>query len=429
MSVLLFFKETLKYFLRSRLFVSKYVKEVERLYEMSPEELEARNEKRFLEIFRLAYTKSPFYSKLYKEHGIRMDDIQTLHDINKLPIVTKDMFREHPEELLTCPKWKLIKNHTSGTTGMPLQVYMKWSMMWMWQAYLNYYRNKCGFVYGKDAIVSMRGHLNRKTIQLYVPLSKTLFLSSYALSSDNIELYVERIKEVCPKAMEGYPSTIVSFCNLVQEKNLGVRIPIIFTSSETLQQSQRDFIESTLNGKIFDHYGNTERTIELSENIDHNGYFEVPGYSINEYHGERGVVTTSLLNDAFPLIRYQVDDVIEIRQDTTSHYISSIRGRSMIYVTGKDGTQFNAAALTYVAKAVPDIIMMQIVQKNIGELDIKIIPQDCFTERSLKEGEKNVLERIGKDNMEIKFSVVTEKDLIRTKSRKVPFVVNRCQDK
>lgn len=426
---LLYFKETLKYFLRSRLFISKYVKEVELLYGMSPEEIRARNEKRFLEIFRLAYTKSPFYSRLYKEHGIRLDDIQSLQDINKLPVVTKDMFREHPEELLTCAKWKLIKSHTSGTTGTPLDVYMTWPMMWMWQAYLNYYRNRCGFVYGKDAIVSIRGHLNRKTIQQYVPLSKTLFLSSYALSSGNIELYVNRIKEVCPKAMEGYPSSIVSFCNLVQEKNLDVRIPIIFTSSETLQQSQRDFIESTLKGKVFDHYGNTERTIELSENVDHGGYFEVPGYSINEYNGEKGVVTTSLLNDAFPLIRYQVDDVIEMQQDTTSHNISSIRGRSMIYVTGKDGTQFNAAALTYVAKAVPDIIMMQIVQREIGKLDINIIPQDCFTEKSLKEGKKKVLERIGENNMEIKFCVVSEKDLIRTRSGKVPFVVNRCQDK
>ena len=101
----------------------------------------------------------------------------------------------------------------------------------------------------------------------------------------------------------------------------------------------------------------------------------------------------------------------------------------MIYVTGKDGTQFNAAALTYVAKVVPDIIMMQIVQREIGKLDINIIPQDSFTEKSLKEGKKNVLERIGENNMEIKFCVVSEKDLIRTRSGKVPFVVNKCQSK
>ena len=60
---------------------------------------------------------------------------------------------------------------------------------------------------------------------------------------------------------------------------------------------------------------------------------------------------------------------------------------------------------------------------------VNIIPQDSFTEKSLKEGKKNVLERIGENNMEIKFCVVSEKDLIRTKSSKVPFVVNKCQSK
>ena len=65
--------ETIKYALRSYPIIRPYIKEVDRLYTMNAEELKQRNEKRFLEIFRRAYDKSPFYHKLYTEEGIRKD--------------------------------------------------------------------------------------------------------------------------------------------------------------------------------------------------------------------------------------------------------------------------------------------------------------------------------------------------------------------
>ena len=93
--------ETAKYVLRSYPVIYPYIKEVEKLYAMSPEELNQRNEKRFLEIFHRAYDKSPFYRKLYTEAGIRKEDITSLTDIKKLPVVTKDMVKQHANEMLT----------------------------------------------------------------------------------------------------------------------------------------------------------------------------------------------------------------------------------------------------------------------------------------------------------------------------------------
>lgn len=419
--------ESLKYILRSNLFISKYYREIKSLYEMSPNDLRDRNEKLFLKLFRLAYTKSPFYNQLYQNAGIQLEDIQNLEDIRKLPIITKDMILDHTEELLTTNKWKMIKSHTSGTTGTPLQVFIPYSTMWKWQAYLNYYRKGCGFDYGKDRIVSLRGHLDRKTSYLYIPLSKTLYLSSYNLNDNTISDYIKRINEICPKAIEGYPSTLVSLCSLIQKNHLKCHIPIIFTSSETLVTSQRSFIEYILGGRIFDHYGNTERTIELSEKYNHDGYYEVPGYSINEFHNDY-VITTSLINEGFPLIRYKVEDLINIKKvDKDKTIISSIDGRTMTYVTGKDGTQFNAAALTYVAKAVPDIITMQIIQNKIGELTINIIPTDKYTEESRQIGLNNIYNRIGKSNMDIIINTIEEKDLIYTKKKKLSFVINNAK--
>ena len=52
--------ESCKYMLRSYPIIRPYIKEVNALFSMSPEELRKRNERRFLEIFQRAYDKSPF---------------------------------------------------------------------------------------------------------------------------------------------------------------------------------------------------------------------------------------------------------------------------------------------------------------------------------------------------------------------------------
>ena len=56
--------------------------------------------------------------------------------------------------------------------------------------------------------------------------------------------------------------------------------------------------------------------IAIGEDINHNGYFEMPGYSYNEYK-ENCVITTSFINKNFPLIRYQVNDKIALKKDYT----------------------------------------------------------------------------------------------------------------
>ena len=154
-----YIEESLKYLLRTRLFIHKYVDEINVMYDMTSEELKARNERRFLEIFRKAYSKSKYYRGLCLAEGIKsIEEIRYLKDIVKLPILTKDILKAHGEELLTRPKWGLIKSHTSGTTGTPLTVFQDWASVWREQAYFVCYRKRCGYNYG-EPMVSLRGNL------------------------------------------------------------------------------------------------------------------------------------------------------------------------------------------------------------------------------------------------------------------------------
>lgn len=423
-----YIKESLKYLLRTSFFINKYVKEIDALYEMTPMELKKRNEKRFLEIFNKAFTSSAYYRNLCKSVGVTsIDDIKHIEDIVKLPILTKDMLKEHGKELLTRNEHGLIKNHTSGTTGTPLTVWQDWASVWREQAYFVCYRKRCGYNYG-EPMVSLRGNLGRKDISLKVHVSNTLFLSSYNINENTAKTYHRLIEKHHPKAIEGYPSSLYNLALVLRDKGLKCHIPVAFTSSETLHDYQRNLIEKTFHTQIYDHYGTTERTIRLEESFDHDGYFEDPGYGIEEYH-DNYVITTSLINDTFPLIRYKTNDRVVLKPNTILTHASEpmvkrVEGRSASFIIGKDGTKYSDAALTFIFKEVHGVRLAQIVQNEVGKIFLNIVPESNFTEKDKDEILKYIDQKIGKENIDVDFRLIDESQMQYTKRNKLALVIS-----
>lgn len=419
----------MKYALRCYPIISRYIKEIERYYEMPIEELQRRNEERFLKIFRKAYMKSSFYYHLYTEAGINIEDICTLDDIKKLPVITKDMIKQHALEMLTVPKWKVFPNHTSGTTGSPLMVYESWESIWREQAYFYCYRKRCGFTYG-ECLASLRGNLGKKDTVMYVHLSHTLYLSSYNLNPVTSLIYFEALQKYKPKAIEGYPSALYILASYFEDNNLSYKIPVCFTSSENLMDWQRMKIEKVFQTKVFDHYGTTERSIRLSESLDHDGYFEDPGYSINEYT-EDGEITTSLINSAFPLIRYKTFDIIELREQcrNQNNFIKSISGRTITTIRGKDGSVYNNAALTFILKEGKGIKFAQFIQQKDKHVDLNIVLAEGVLTEKIKVSLFDLIdEKIGLSNIDIEIHQISESELIYTSRNKFSYIISRIED-
>lgn len=415
--------ETIKYFLRCPLIIRSYIKQVERLYSMSPEELQARNEKRFLEIFRRAYDKSPFYHKLYTEAGIKKEDITCLDDIKKLPVVTKDMVKKHANEMLTVPRWMVIKANTSGTTGTPLRVYEDFPSIWRKQAYLFCSRKRDGFRYGQP-FVSLRGNLDKSTTHLKVHISNTLYLSSYNINKNTVDIYYKLITKHKPIAIEGYPSSLYSLALLMKDENLKLNIPVAYTSSETLIDYQRKLIEEWFGTEIYDLYGMTESTICLIEAHNHTGYYEAPGFSINEFLDD-GEICTSLINEAFPLIRYRSNDVIELMEtseDDPQIVVKRIEGRKEDYVCCKDGSRI--MRLGFLFKGVKHVKMSQLIQRKDGLLEVCIVPDSGFVEADKDQIKHNLIERVGTGNIDYCIKLITENEIRYTRNNKYKFLIS-----
>jgi phenylacetate-CoA ligase len=335
------------------------------------------------------------------------------------------MVKENVNSIVTVPRFFVWKAQTSGTTGFPLTVYVDYFSILKEQAYQYVLRKNRGFKYG-DRLVSLRGHLGHDLIKMKVHISNTLYLSSFQINEDTVNTYISEIRNFNPRAIEGYPSSLYNLCFLLKKINQKIVIPKCFTSSETLFDFQRKLIEEYLNTEIYDYYGNAERTVSLAECVDHRGYFSQPGYSVNEFMDDC-VITTSLINTSFPLIRYKVDDIVSLTQkpsfwDFELCIVDSIDGRIGDTIVTKNGTFFSRSSLLF--KNMEHIKVAQIIQRTKGEMQINIVPDGEFLERDKMKLIDNVYHRIGIDNIDLTICLVDDSRVIYTKRNKFKQIVS-----
>lgn len=419
--------ETIKYILRSPFFIRKELKEVERLYNMTDDERMEYENQAFLRTFRTTIRKSPFYKKLYSEAGINESAIQSIKDIGKLPIITKSQIRNCSEKLLTRSKKGLKISHTSGTTGEPLTIYDNWKVHKYYRAYNYTYYKKLGFNFGKDRHVSIRGFLQKNDIKLKLHVSNTLFLSSYNIRKETAKLYYSEIKRYAPKAISGYPSSLYNLAILFKEQKLKLTIPLCFTSSETLHDYQRELISEIFGCEIYDIYGSSEHACTLYESKNHDGYFKAPG-SGHFMITTDGIIATSFINNSWPLIRYQMNDLMTYNNCSTICFnqpicVTTINGRTEDCITCKDGSK--NSALGFLFKNTQHIKLAQLIQHEDGFVDINIVPDVGFSEFDIQNIKKPVYERLGFNDNEFKINLIKPEQIIYSNRNKYSMIISK----
>ncbi len=387
--------------------------------------LEIQNQK-FLKVFHHVTKASEFYKKLYAEYGVNTQAIQSIADIESLPVITKDMIRDQIDRVYTGKKWYRVKGHTSGTSGSPLVLYRTFSDVLNEAAYIWRHRSYIGYELGMKT-VSLRGDLGREKMEQYDKFTNTLYLSSYNINEENSDWYYQKIKSFAPYAILAYPSSVAGLASLFSNLEKELHVPYIFTSSETLYSNQRTSVEEVFNTKILDWYGNAERTIAIEQRND-GRYYELPTYSHNEYR-EDHTVTTSLISCHFPLIRYKVTDIIKPcqytgDQDKHRFQIAEISGRNDDVLLLPDGTKIGR--LDVVLKGVKNVELAQFIQDSPYNFVLNLVVTNDFSSDDELKIIKNIEYRIG-SNIQYDIKKVEKDDIIVSKSGKFKLVVNTSQ--
>ena len=88
----------------------------------TPEQLKAHQWHELKKLLVHAFENTSFYPELWAKVGINsIDDIQSMADFEKLPLVTKNDISEHYQSLVAKNYSKNIKKATGGSTGQPFR--------------------------------------------------------------------------------------------------------------------------------------------------------------------------------------------------------------------------------------------------------------------------------------------------------------------
>jgi phenylacetate-CoA ligase len=405
----------------------KELKRIDKLYSISESQLVELKHIEFVKQYRNAFLHSKFYNNLYRAHGLGVNSVKSLDDAEKIPIITKDDIRHCVNDLLTTNRLFVYKAFTSGTTGSPLKLYRDYYSVCKEYSYGYHFQNQNGYTLG-DKVISIKGDLDKDEIVRFDKSLNTMHLSSYNLNEKNILKYYDLIREFEPKVVKAYPSSLQILSTELYKKGLELNIPIAFTSSEVLHDWQRRIIEKILHSKIIDWYGNSEQTIALGQ-VKEDLYQDIPLYGHIEVK-ENHIITTGFINKSFPLIRYQVDDIIKLKCNSKCSRCccAGILGRDNQYIMLKNGQQIGLLDHAFNFNNIKNILAAQIVQKIPGEIDLNIIPDKNFTQKNKTELLKNLTQLVT-ESCKINYCEISEDQIIKTKAGKFNLMVSYLETK
>ena len=403
----------------------------------------AYKEEHIASIIEHAYNTCSYYKQKYSEYGLTPTDFKCLDDLQKFPILTKEEIRTNWKGMISniIPKSDLIHYHTSGTTGKSLDFYWtKYSVPYYWAMDMRY---KSRFCDTQELNLALTGkptvniNVNTPPYWRFIKPFNQYRIDMQHISNNKINDIVDFINSKQFKYFGGYCSILASLAQEIESAGLKIQNPPshIFTGSEILYDYQADIIKKVFNNvNIHLNYSFSEQAAFASHCIKDKYHedFEFGHLELNKAalhpNGKIGeLIATGFMNLGMPFIRYAVGDTavfsdIKCKCGAKTQVIEDIVGRTEDYIITPEGVKLQR--LDYIFKDTNQIKECQVVQKQLGEITLKIVKRDNYSFETEKELKKNIYKYIS-PSITVKFEYINE--IPRTKAGKFKAVISELK--
>lgn len=307
--------------------------------------------------------------------------------IKNFPILRKSDIMGRENEFLSRKACTLFmqKVETGGSTGMSLELYYTLKTLLKKDAA----SQKVFDVIGRDLRVAVLRGNRPSNGKIYEYMNKKrIILSSYLLTEENIDTYIDLLKKYHITCLHVYPSSLSIFLRLIKAKYGSISLPElngIFASSEIFSKEDKALIKEVLGDiKVIDFYSQRELTT-AAYSINDGYYYFFDRYGFVEFipTGEyvngnaiAEIVTTSVMYEDMPFIRYGTDDYVEL---DTSGNVLSIIGRTTDFVVTLD-KKLAPCLFNTRSTSMKNVIKFQYYQPEVGRLVYRVVVNDSFAD-------------------------------------------------
>jgi len=410
------------------------------LKEKQPKEV-IREQKALLDKMVLhAYQNVPFYQQLYNEAGLAGQLNAGIVEIEKLPILTKDLVRSNQLELIasTANRDELIFGKTGGSTGVPLEYYcdtMAYDKMW---AASHFFYTLCGWQPGERILHFWGARQDTPAHRgLKIKLSEWLVsertIAAYEYDEKTLNGWYQELLSYRPVVMQGYASILYALADFLSRAGKAV-MPLkgVYSTAEVLYPFQREVIERVFQCKVYNQYGCREIpgiACECQSGNMHclptTSYVE----SLPSESEEPGrLVISSLTNWSMPFIRYELGDFGDLKEGACScgmplPMMDMAVGRSNDILKFANGRHIYPSYFVHLMDDITEIGEYQFKQIALDSMELSVVG-DCpphVVEKLQCLGEK-ITEELKLEKLD--FNIHYVEQIQRTSGGKFRFVIS-----
>ena len=416
------------------------------------EENKKIQQKKLYKLIKYASENIPYYQQIIKGHHIQFSEDTIFKDIKNFPLLTKDVIRNHFDELYKFRDNTYYTNSSGGSTGEPVTLYQDkhyrdWAI-----ANKHLFNEWAGRQIGEPMIKlwgSLRDILKGgQTIRKYFrqQFSGITILNSNKMTEKDMYLYVKRINDIKPCLILTYTSGIDELARFIQEHHLSVYSPpAVMTTAGVLHPEVYERIKKVFVTKVFNRYGsrevsdiacNCEKSDGLHLNTDIH-YLEIVDDEGREVEvGKSGnIIITLLTNYTMPLIRFKIGDkgILSAENSQCGHgfpLLKKVAGRIKSVFINKFGDSIDDDLFIELFRLKKNVKQFQIIQEAIDYIIINLVLMDKTKLKDVNEEfkkENQAIRKVMGEEIEIKYNILDE--IEPSPSGKFMYTFSRVQNK
>jgi phenylacetate-CoA ligase len=272
-----------------------------------------------------AYLTVPYYRRAFDAAGFKPNQIQSLADFSKIPLLSKQDVRENVHFSMFSDlhnKKEMLKITTSGSTGEPFVCYADKFQLEMRFATTLRALEMSGWKFGDRQLRLWHQTLGMSRTQAFKErldawFMRRHFIPAFEMSEDSLKFLIKTIEKKKPVLIDGYAESL-NFIAIASSSRSKHSPRAVMSSAQQLTDSTRAQIENQFGAKVLDKYGSREfsgiayQCLESEHHHvqDESYILEILVDGRPAKVGEVGeVVITDLNNFSMPLIRYRIGDM------------------------------------------------------------------------------------------------------------------------